>query len=637
MSAARGEPVTARTNAPYEPVFYPDLPEPWRGLLARFLRFCEKLRIPSKEAGDPILILWDSQRYAIEEVFHGFSLGIHDFVILKGRQLGLSTLLWAFDLFWLTTFTLQAIYIADEEGNKEIHRDILGQMYLSLPASWSRGPWRQNNRWELNWSDRPKWTASRMMWAFANRRKEGQLGRSRGANYIHAEELDSWEDRTALGALTSARSESHPRRAYFWVGTGQGYGQLYELWDQAERGVTSRAIFIGFWRRTANRVTRAQTALWDAYGASRPTPEELEWGAEVARRYHYTVTRDQLAWWRYTKTEGKGINGDEAKMLQEHPWLPEQAFQASGSEFLGARTCLRLRTRLRDAPPAQHFVYHWGERFDSKGDDVLERVPADAATLTLWEEPEPGMVYVIAADPAYGSSPMASSYATTVWKCFPDALVQVAEYLTPLGAMYQFAWVLAHLGGLYRVASEDHLILEIGGPGRAVHEELERMAAYGYGMTKHSEGLQDVIGQIQHFLYRRVDSMTGAMAWHFNTTSETLIQIMEQLKDSVERGALVVRSSDLVTQLGALRRDEKTGLIEPGGVTDYDLAVTAALACHCWLQNVIPEIEEAVAPLTPPANAPRHTGESVLRTFLGGLRQQEGPVATTMRPRAPGR
>src|SRR6266849_2861682 len=108
---------------------------------------------------------------------------------------------------------------------------------------------------------------------------------------------------------------------------------------------------------------------------------------------------------------------------------------------------------------------------------------------------------------------------------------------------------------------------------------------------------------------------------------------MEQLKDSVERGALVVRSEDLVTQLAALRRDEKTGLIEPGGVTDYDLAVTAALACHCWLQNVIPEIEDAVAPLTPPSNAPRHAGEALLRTQLMGLRQQEGPVASVGRPR----
>ena len=61
-----------RTNAPYDPVYHSEITEPWRGLLAQFLKFCEQVSIPSKDEGTTKLILWESQRYFIEEVFAGF-------------------------------------------------------------------------------------------------------------------------------------------------------------------------------------------------------------------------------------------------------------------------------------------------------------------------------------------------------------------------------------------------------------------------------------------------------------------------------------------------------------------------------------------------------------------------------------
>src|SRR6266404_7113984 len=96
--------VTRPTNAPYEPQFYPTMPEPWRGYLARFLKFCEWVPIDPKEGGVmwhgiAWAILLSSQRYLIEEIFCGLSQGFHDFVIVKARQLGASTLLWLLDLW----------------------------------------------------------------------------------------------------------------------------------------------------------------------------------------------------------------------------------------------------------------------------------------------------------------------------------------------------------------------------------------------------------------------------------------------------------------------------------------------------------------------------------------------------------
>lgn len=628
--------VTGRpSNKPYEPIYYPDMAQPWRGLMVLFLRFCERLTIESKDVGVVPLILNGPQRYAVEEIFWGFSCGLHDFVILKARQLGLSTLLWAFDLFWLTKFSLQGMYIADDEPNKEIHRDIIGKMYVSLPNRWKRGPFRAHNRLETTWNDAPTWPASRLMWAFANKRQEGQLGRSRGANYIHAEELDSWTDEHAMSALEATRSAVHPRRAYFWVGTGQGYSTLYQMWEQAEGARTSKQIFIAFWRNEHYRITREQRALWAAYGQPSVEPNEREWAEEVYRRYKVKVTKEYLAWWRFTLREGKGILGDEAKMMQEYPWLPEQAFQAAGSQFLQGVTCMKLRMAARLAPTPKTYRYEWGATFDEKGDEVLVEVPEEAATLHIWEEPDPARFYIVSGDPAYASSPDSDRYAITVWRSHPDQIIQVAQYQTPIGTMYQFAWILAHLSGIY----PPYLIHELNGPGYAVLQELDRMGNYGFGLSVRGGKLQNVISAIQHHLWRRADALQASYSREWKMTPQNREEVFEQLRDTTERGALMVRSAELATELAALRRDGTD--IRPGGVAHDDLAVTAALASRQWLENVIPEIENMIAPATADPRGPRDVVETLVvnhfRRMAAGDAEEEERKKYGVTRQGPGR
>jgi len=68
-----------------------------------FWKFCSHLKIDSKEMGtirlgkDDVL---GSQTYFIDEIARGVDEGCHYFVILKGRQLGITTICIALDLFW---------------------------------------------------------------------------------------------------------------------------------------------------------------------------------------------------------------------------------------------------------------------------------------------------------------------------------------------------------------------------------------------------------------------------------------------------------------------------------------------------------------------------------------------------------
>lgn len=607
----------------------------WGQLRDQFVRFCGALTIPSKELGTTRLRLLSSQVYLIDEVFSGLAAGYHDFVIVKARQLGCSVLLWALDLFWLMKFPgMQGFYIADSDPNKEIHRDLIVQMLDSVPAGLRRKT-RVSNRLQIAWADAPGYRGSRLMFSAANLRAEGQLGRSRGVNYLHCEELDSWNDPTAIAALDAARASRHPLRLYLWVGTGQGYGELSKMWAQAEGSVSSRQIFLGWWRLDTNVLDR-DTAAWTVYGEAQPSQDEAEWIAEVLRRYSVAITQAQLGWWRFMKREGKGINDDEAMALQEHPWLPEQSFQAPGSQFISATTALRMRTSLDRAPEPTGYRYDWGETFDARGDDALTEVPVETATLIIWDEPMSHGLYIVAGDPAYGSSEKADAFAVTVWRAFPDQLVQVATYRSQIGTMYQFAWVLAHLAANY----PRWLIYDVNGPGVAVMQELKRLKERGFGLTRKHGSLQDVVGAVEEYLWSRPDTLTPSFNRQWKTGPSTQEPLMEQLRDTVERGALVVRDPDLVREIVALRRDK--GRIEPSAGLHDDLAVTAAMAVEYWLNTVMEEVESVVAPRASPG-IPAPPAERLLRSFLKRIRVEDEQEEPTIRgpygvpPGGPGR
>lgn len=625
-----------KVNAPYEPLHHPEITEPWRSYLAQFLQFCEAVPIDGKEQGSVRLILLTSQRYLIEEIFAGLSDGCHDFVIVKARQLGASSVLWALLLFWLTKFpSLLGMYIADDEGNKEKHRSLISSMYLGLlraAPEKARGPWVTNNRFSLRWKSSPTWRASLLDWAFVNRRAEGRLGIGRGINVVHGTEIDTWEDEEGVAALQAALADRHPRRLYLWEGTGRGYGLLYKFWNQAENSTTTRRIFVAFWRRDDYVVSREERAKWNVYGKPPAEPHEMEWAQEVKRRFGHTIKREQLAFWRWKKAEGKGIDGDEAKALEQYPWLPEHAFQASGSVFLSPPACLRLRSHVESQPPAKYYRLDWGEYFDDKDDPRVEieglprskepgalpQIP-HGASLAIWEEKQAGGVYLVAGDPAYGSSEDSDAYAATVWRCWPDRLVQVAEYCSVVGTTYQFAWVLAYLAGYYG----RWLIYDTNGPGQAVLEEMKRMKNLGKGMRRRHGALQDVIGNIEEYLWARPDALSPAYSRQWKTAPGTEEMLMEQFRSEIERGAVVVRSAELMGQITALIRDKKTRRIEAGGVAKDDLSVTAAMAVEYWLGTIQDEIEGYVAPQDAENRPPDDPAQRLLQNFFASLRDPQ--------------
>ena len=139
----------------------------------RFEAFCAKLRIDTKEFGRVPLLFMGSQRYLIEQIKIGLDQNIHAFVILKGRQMGISTVTLALDMYWLFKYQgLQGAVVTDNDENRELFRSYLSQYIESLPAA-SRAPIERHNRAQIVFKNN-----SRLMYMVAGEKKKGESSKA---------------------------------------------------------------------------------------------------------------------------------------------------------------------------------------------------------------------------------------------------------------------------------------------------------------------------------------------------------------------------------------------------------------------------------------------------------------------------
>jgi hypothetical protein len=550
-----------------------------------FLKFAATMAIPSKDEGLVPFRLWSVQRYFIRELCAAIAQDQREIVVLKARQLGATTVAMAWDAYWCLRHPgMQGQFNSNADDNRDYFRDVLAELYRTLPAKFSY-PLRLDNKHGMAWTN-----GSRLMFQVMARQgvKAGKMGRGRGLNYLHSTEMGEWENPEAIGSLRSAFSERHPARLAIWEGTAKGYNIFYDMWQEAETAITQHAIFLAWWRHEGYRlqpeVYKTDAKIFNVYWDGRLNADERAWQRELDRRYHVTLTPEQWAWRRWKLNEK--FMGHATLCDQEFPTLPEHAFQASGQPFMAHALLAKLRDKLDDAPPATTFRYTFGPTIER-----TEVFPASAelAHLTVWEEPSPHAYYVVAADPAYGASPDSDRYICSVWRASRSSLVQVASFVATEIAMYQFAWVCCHLAGAYsRPTAPAFFILELNGPGQSVQQEIDRLMHFGWG-TDSQPGLLSALGSIQAYVRRRPDSMGVGAAWQWRTRPNNKLGLFTRLRDLLLQEAMVVREHGLVTELTGIRQTG-TAIGGSGRLKD-DRVVTAALAAEMYTAQALPQLD----------------------------------------------
>ena len=544
--------------------------------LQQFYKFCRQLKIESKEQGMITLgdTLLGSQTYVMDEVAKGLDEGIHFFIVLKGRQLGITTISLAMDLYWhFLHGGMQGTLTTDTEENREQFRSTL-QMYMDgLPKAY-KVPLLSHNRNQLVLKNR-----SRLFYQVAGLRAKGSLGRGKGITFLHGTETSSWGDEEGLASLLASLAENNPLRYYLFESTARGFNMFHDMWVTAKRAKTQKAIFCGWWRNqfySANPNSSIYKVYWDG----KLNSEEKEWVKEIKKVYNFEINSRQIAWWRWKMHEGLK---DEQLMYQEFPPTEDYAFIMTGTSFFSTARCTdAAKDAKKNVPDMYRFVF--GSNFE---DTQLVQSTERLATLLIWEEPKPNGFYCIGADPAYGSSDWADRFCIQVYRCYADGMDQVAEFATAELNTYQFAWVICYLAGLYK---NSVLNLEIQGGGQAVINEMRNLKRLASAMPGgYGKALTDVLSHMQYYLWRRNDSLGGisnSLGWL--TTSQTKERMLNYFKDYFERGMLRVSSMELLDEMKSITRDGSQ--IAAYGRGKDDRVMATGLACAAYAEQMQPRL-----------------------------------------------
>lgn len=544
--------------------------------LNKFYRFCRELTVETKEMGMQKLgtRLLGTQSYVMQEIAKGLEDNKHFFVILKGRQLGITTISLALDLYWHFIHPgFQGTLTTDTEENRDQFRTTLAMYMDGLPPEY-KIPLMSHNRNQMVLKNR-----SRMFYQVAGLRSKGSLGRGKAITYLHGTETSSWGDEEGLASLLASLAEKNPARLYLFESTARGFNMFHDMYITAKRARTQHAIFCGWWRNEMYSI-EANDPIYKVYWDGKMSPEEKEWVKDIKKIHDFTINTRQIAWWRWKLNEGIK---DEALMYQEFPPTEDYAFIMTGTSYFSTSRCTDAMKEAKKHLPG-YYRFSMGQYFE---DTELMRSTDRLATVCVWEEPQPHGYYVIGADPAYGSSDWADRFCLQVYRCYADGLDQVAEFASSELNTYQFAWIICYFAGAYRNST---LNLEVNGPGQAVLNEMSNLKRQAASLPeKYGTGLFAVLANMQHYLWRRNDTMGGwsnSIGWM--TTAATKERMMSYFKDYFERGMMAVKGQDLIDEMKSIVREGSS--IAAYGRNKDDRVMATALACAAYAEQVQPRL-----------------------------------------------
>jgi hypothetical protein len=558
----------------------------WRPL---FERFASQARIASKELSSGTdsrgskMEMWTSQQRFLDMVLDGLADGVHDFTCLKSRQLGITTVSLLIDIFWLAMHPgMIGALVVDTETNRDSFREILRRYVHSFPKGFLGKSFALvkggDNRSYMKFSNN-----ARLDFLVAGTSNKSNWGESRGYALAHCTELANYGSADGLNSFREGLAETNPERLFMFESTAKGMNHWRDQWQEAGRDTyTKRRLFVGWWSKSLNSIP-LNDRRFTLYGLNPPDEEERELIEKVREDYEWNVTDQQLAWFRW---RASNQSNSSQSLEQNQPWYAEQAFVLSGYSFFQVRKIQEQFDAIYNADPPVQFegFRFWlgNDFFASRMEKITDINRLGEVELRVWDQPVRDATYVIGCDPAMGRNDNKDRHAISIWRCYADRLVQVAEYADNHCETRQAAWVLAYLAGAYRNCM---INLEItGGYGQTVMTELEnirnqlRAEIYNEKVTALNWG--DFLTTARWYLYHKPDSPGAGYVYNWNSTFDAKNRMLSGYRDAHVTDILHIRSLALLDEMSIVVQDGSE-IAAPGKQKD-DRVFGAALACEAW-------------------------------------------------------
>ena len=237
-------------------------------------------------------------------------------------------------------------------------------------------------------------------------------GRSDTAQYLHLSEVAFWqniEDTTT--SILQTVDDNNPNSIIVYETTANGVNDYKVIWDEdvASGDVGYKALFFA-WFLDPNNVAK----YWDF--------ELFDWEVKLMNKFNLSL--DQVAWYR---TQYNKMRGNLAKLRQEMPSSPIEAFIVSGSSVFNMELLLERKAEILENPPLKKGFFKFDKSVSRDGQVIsienIRWIDDELGEIKIYEEPLRGHPYVVNNDPAMGGE---DYFATQVVD--NNTGVQVATY-----------------------------------------------------------------------------------------------------------------------------------------------------------------------------------------------------------------
>lgn len=373
-----------------------------------FYLYCERNLMIKDKRGQivPLELNW-AQRILVERVLDDLAHGVPvRYIILKARQMGLSTAIEALCFWWTTTHkNINSVIIAHKKkASKNLYKMFRRYYENSHPHFQPRRKYNTKDDLTFDITDEEK-----QKYALEGRTAPGLgseiqtmvaaegEGRSDTILFFHGSEVAHWESGNDVLSAALQAIPLLPDTFSFLESTAKGVGgYFYDEWQFAKKGESAYKPLFFAWHEHPEYMIEGKIDVYD---------EEEKELLDIFREKGYPeeVWDKKLTWRREKKKE---FRSEPEKFYQEYPKDDMEAFLASGRPVFDIKQLILMEQRASNVKP-QFGIIHKGATELGIQTYGVEFVPVsieghDPTPLKIWDLPEKGEKYTIGVDVAEG-------------------------------------------------------------------------------------------------------------------------------------------------------------------------------------------------------------------------------------------
>ena len=550
-----------------------------------FLLFCERnLMIRDKYSNQLIpfydVLNWE-QMELVKMVAEDLATGRPiRYIVLKARQMGMSTLIEAMGYWWTSThrFTTTVIIAHEKEATKNLYEMFRRYYEYSHPSFKPDRKYNTKQDLTFDVSDEVKKTYDAQNLPSPGLQSEiktmvatGGKGRSSTIKFLHGSECAFWDDSADVASAAVQAIPMAPETFIFLESTANGIGgYFYDEWNASKRGESQfRPVFFPWHSHNEYEIPNI---IDDDLG-------DLDAEEEALYKLFEHEGYDRASWprkiyWRRLKK--KEFRTDPKKFYQEYPSTPEEAFLASGRPVFDVPMLQEMERIAVDAQKTHPYMCGDIKKVVDP-ETGMERIKFieirrvgdnDPTPLRVWWDVDRSRKYVIGVDVSEGIEVEASSGKEadfSVITVFDVLARKVVARWRGYADPDQLGEIVFNIGTYYNTALVG---VEINNHGIATAAKLRNMFYRNLYMRETAEDEQ--------FQVR-----TTKFGWQTNKKTKPIM--ISELQRSIREGDIIDLDIVFIREaMSYIRKDNGAMEAQQGQHDDVVMSTAIALQMADW-------------------------------------------------------